>query len=68
MREAIQNGLPCIAECGGFLYLHDSLEGKDQKQYEMAGVIQENGFAAGRLKRFGYIHLKAQRDSVFLKQ
>lgn len=34
----------------------------------MAGVIQENGFAAGRLKRFGYIHLKAQRDSVFLKQ
>ena len=66
--EAIQNGLPCIAECGGFLYLHDSLEGKDQKQYEMAGVIQGNGFAVGRLKRFGYIHLKAQRDSVFLKQ
>lgn len=68
VREAIQNGLPCIAECGGFLYLQDSLEGKDKKQYEMAGVIRGNGIAVGRLKRFGYIHLKAQRDSVFLKQ
>lgn len=68
VQKAVQDGLPCIAECGGFLYLHDCLEGKDRKQYKMAGVIPGKGFAAGRLKRFGYIRLKAQRESAFLKQ
>ena len=33
VREAVQGGLPCIAECGGFLYLHRTLEGEDGKDY-----------------------------------
>ncbi len=68
IREAIKEGLPCIAECGGFLYLHDQLEGKDGINYEMTGVIHGNGFSAGRLGRFGYLHLKAQKESVFMKK
>ena len=39
VREAVQGGLPCIAECGGFLYLHRTLEGEDGKDYPMAGVL-----------------------------
>ncbi len=68
LREEIQKGMPCIAECGGFLYLHEQLEGKDGNLYEMAGVIHGNGFSTGRLGRFGYIHLNAQKDHVFLKK
>ena len=39
IREAVKAGLPCIAECGGFLYLHRTLEGEDGKEYPMAGVL-----------------------------
>ena len=26
VRAAVQDGMPCVAECGGFLYLHRTLE------------------------------------------
>ena len=28
VRKAVLGGMPCVAECGGFLYLHQSMEGK----------------------------------------
>lgn len=39
IRKAIKDGMPCIAECGGFLYLHRELEGQDGVFYPMAGVL-----------------------------
>ena len=33
----IRSGLPCIAECGGFLYLHEYLETPEKEKYPMAG-------------------------------
>lgn len=29
--DKIRGGLPCIAECGGYLYLHKKLEAPDKK-------------------------------------
>lgn len=29
VKKAIKQGMPCIAECGGFLYLHRELEDQD---------------------------------------
>ena len=26
IREAVRSGMPCLAECGGFMYLHDEME------------------------------------------
>lgn len=68
VRREIQNGLPCIAECGGFLYLHKELEGADGAEYEMAGVISGKAFRTGRLGRFGYIRLRAKEDSRYLQK
>lgn len=43
MRESICHavtlGVPCIAECGGFMYLQERLEGSDGKIYDMAGAL-----------------------------
>ena len=64
VREAIQNGLPCIAECGGFLYLHEELEGEDGVYYPMAGVIRGRGYKTERLQRFGYLELKPESDCL----
>lgn len=66
VREAVKGGLPCIAECGGFLYLHRTLEGGDKKEYPMAGVLDARAFRTDRLGRFGYITLTARKDQLLL--
>ena len=66
VREAVQGGLPCIAECGGFLYLHRTLEGEDGKDYPMAGVLSARAYRTPRLSRFGYITLTAKEDQLLL--
>ncbi len=62
IREAIGAGLPTIAECGGFMYLHDSIDG-----IPMAGVIPGNSFKTQRLQRFGYTKITAVHDNLLGK-
>ena len=61
MRESVlsaaRQGMPFLAECGGFLYLHRFLEGNDGKSYPMAGVYPFDAFRTDRLRRFGYVRL-----------
>ena len=64
IREAVQKGLPTAAECGGFLYLGQALEGMDGKTYPMAGVLPGSGHNTGRLVRFGYAAMTAKADSM----
>ena len=59
VRQSRADGIPMIAECGGFMYLHEVLEGADGELYRMAGVIPGRCFRTERLGRFGYITLKA---------
>lgn len=48
-----------MAECGGFLYLLESLQDKDSgREYPMAGVFPGSGYDVGKLVRFGYVELK----------
>jgi cobyrinic acid a,c-diamide synthase len=39
VRGGVLGGLPTIAECGGFMYLHRELEWTDGARYPLAGVI-----------------------------
>ena len=68
VRDAVKGGLPCIAECGGFLYLHRTLEGEDGKEYPMADVLDARAYRTGKLSRFGYITLTARKDQLILPQ
>ena len=71
MRQSIQNAvcasLPTVAECGGFLYLGQSLEAADGVSYPMAGVLPGAGFRVGRLVRFGYANLSAHENSLLFR-
>jgi cobyrinic acid a,c-diamide synthase len=67
IRNAIEQGMPCIAECGGFLYLHRELEGNDGKVYPMAGIIDGKAYRTPKLGRFGYITLEAKEDQLLGK-
>ena len=62
IRQAVDNGLPTIAECGGFLYLHDTLDA-----FPMCGAIHGAAFETKRLQRFGYITLTAGQDNLLCK-
>ena len=57
IREAIGNGLPAYAECGGLMYLCRSLRWQD-KQYEMAGVIPADCVMHPRPQGRGYVRLR----------
>lgn len=68
VRKAIQSGLPCIAECGGFLYLHRELEDAAGCCYPMAGVFEGRAYNGGRLERFGYVTVTAKADGLLLQK
>ena len=67
IRDAVRSGLPTVAECGGFLYLGQSLQDADGAIYPMAGVLPGEGFRVGRLVRFGYAQLSAAEDSLLFR-
>ncbi len=57
LQIAQRQGIKFLAECGGFLYLHETLEGIDGVSYPMVGLIRAKGYRTERLSRFGYIIL-----------
>ena len=57
VRSAIASGILSLAECGGFMYLHRTIESKEGKSYEMAGVIDGRCRYAGHLVNFGYTEI-----------
>ena len=63
----IEFGLPTAAECGGFLYLGQSLTDAEGQSWPMAGVLPGEAKDAGRLVRFGYAALSADSDSLLFR-
>lgn len=66
--RAIRQGLPTVAECGGFLYLGQSLQDRDGNAWPMVGVLPGSGIRTQHLVRFGYLHLRAERDSLLFRR
>ena len=58
IKKAVSGGMPCIAECGGFMYLHETLTDKDGKNFPMVGVIPAECQYTGKLVRFGYVEVQ----------
>ena len=67
VRQAVTAGLPTVAECGGFLYLQEALEGEQGKLWPMAGALLGAGYRTNCLQRFGYKSLTADGDSLLLR-
>lgn len=59
IKSAVEGGLPTVAECGGFLYLHRQVDGTP-----LAGVIPAAAHRTVRLQRFGYVELTAEEDNL----
>ncbi len=67
IQSCLKGGMPCLAECGGFLYLHETLEDAQGRVWPMAGIFPEKAQKKSRLGRFGYVTIEMMCNG-FLKQ
>ena len=67
VKEAVQSGMPVFAECGGFMYLGETIT-RDGKTYPMASAVSGNFHMTEGLVRFGYKTLYANCDNLMCKK
>ncbi len=59
VRCAIRGGMPSLAECGGFMYLHKKVYDPDGAGFSLAGIIDGECRYTGHLVRFGYMYISS---------
>ena len=60
--EASKAGMPIYAECGGMMYLTDSLEDENSKRFDMVGVF--GGVASMKhIRHIGYVVGQLEKDT-----
>ena len=64
IRNAVARGIPVLAECGGFMYLNQSIITEDGSSWDMVGLIPGECRYVGKLVRFGYIGLESQSSEL----
>ncbi len=63
IKSSIEKGLPSLAECGGFMYLHKNLVNQSGKSCKMLGVLPGNAEYKGSLVRFGYVNVREKKSN-----
>ncbi|MBO4904634.1 MAG: cobyrinate a,c-diamide synthase [Lachnospiraceae bacterium] len=58
LRAAIDAGMPTLAECGGFMYLHETIEDKSGTKYPMVGAVKGNCRYSGHIAGLGYSEIR----------
>ena len=61
IKDKLDNGLRCYAECGGMLYLT-----KGNEQYPLVGFLEGNYHLSARLQNFGYASLEVSVENPIL--
>lgn len=64
IKELSYSGLPIYAECGGLMYLGDSLIDTEKNEFSMCGVLQGRSIMSPALKRFGYCTGEFLADTI----
>ena len=67
IKRAVEGGMPSIAECGGFMYLHETMENTEGKNFPMVGIVKGNCHYTGKLVRFGYISITEETEAFLGK-
>ncbi|SDZ76343.1 cobyrinic acid a,c-diamide synthase [Thalassobacillus cyri] len=67
IKEAVEEGLPVLAECGGLMYLSDSITTIDGKTYPMAGVLPGKTEMQAKLASLGYREISGLPNNYLFK-
>jgi cobyrinic acid a,c-diamide synthase len=65
VRQFAASGRAIYAECGGLMYLSDSLTSTDGTRHSLAGVLPIETAMLGKLKSLGYSQVVLQADSLW---
>lgn len=67
INNKLKEGLYCYAECGGFMYLTESITSKNGEKHTMACFFDGHTVMTNRLQRFGYVDIEFTGDNVLGK-
>ncbi|MBW7474351.1 cobyrinate a,c-diamide synthase [Paenibacillus oenotherae] len=59
VREAVQSGMPTLAECGGYMYLTEAIVSTDGHRHAMVGLIPGEVTMQKKLAALGYREVTA---------
>ena len=60
IRRAAEQGMPILAECGGFQYLQEKLVDSEGIEHRMCGVLKGFSRMTKKLVRFGYVEVSGE--------
>lgn len=72
IKQALENGLSCYAECGGLMYLtegiEDNLSQEDKERYfnKTVGFLNGKAVMTKGLQNFGYATIEVEKDNKIL--
>lgn len=64
VQRFIESGRVVYAECGGLMYLAQSIQGRDGRTWPMVGALPFNVVMTERLQRFGYVEVTLTHECV----
>ncbi len=64
VRRFIESGRAVYAECGGLMYLAQSIQGRDGRSWPMIGALPFTVVMTERLQRFGYVEVTLTHDCM----
>ena len=67
IKEAVNKGLPTIAECGGYMYLMNELIDFDGVAHKMIGIINNSAQMNSKLQMVGYVKAELLNDCILGK-
>jgi len=68
IKNRVEQGLPTYAECGGLMYLTDSIRDLQGGEFAMVGLIPGSSRLTTGLQRFGYVEVKMTEDTILAPQ
>lgn len=61
IKESLDSGTACYAECGGLMYLTESIDG-----FKMVGFLKGSSEMTGKLNNFGYAEVNVAEENSIL--
>ncbi|MDM5334086.1 cobyrinate a,c-diamide synthase [Ureibacillus composti] len=66
IRQVIADGIPTLAECGGFMYCTEAIERRDGQQFNMLGIIPGKVVMQDKLAALGYREITGVDGNFFI--
>lgn len=68
IKESIERGLPTLAECGGYMYLTESISNRAGESFPMVGIIPGRVKMQSKLAALGYREITGMQDNFLISE